>query len=75
MAYTPQMNTDAKTRDGQRATFVKYSDSYWPAPWVFEVDGVECAYSIGGFYNNHWLAEHPLDLIETYDPIAEVPIS
>lgn len=54
---------DAVTRTGLRAKFLRYNDSNWPAPYCFEIDGRENWYSIGGFFNNHQLPQHDLDLI------------
>lgn len=75
MAYQPQVNVDAKTRNGLRATYVEYDDNNWPAPWIFEIDGKKLAYSIGGFLRNHGQDKHDLDLIGAFDPISEIPLS
>ena len=63
MTYRPREGVDARTRSGLRAVFVRYDDTNWPAPWIFEVNGDRVGYSIGGFYGSHRGSDHELDLV------------
>lgn len=54
---------NAVTRRGVKAVFKRFDNATWPAPWVFEVEGHERHYSIGGFFANHQMPEHDLDLV------------
>jgi len=66
MAWTVERK-DAITRDGQKATFIEYTDRNWPCPWKFKVGGDDCYYSIGGFIGNHQLDQHDLDLVGLWE--------